>query len=70
LAVQHDPALRSAARVIYEEVYPSEEWAPTNFDDAERLRTVHYRQAVGAAMRARSLLAANGSQLLLFPERG
>lgn len=68
--MQHDPALRTAARVIYEEVYPTEDWTPVGFEEAERLRTVHYRQAVGAAMRARSLLVPAGSQLLLFPGRG
>lgn len=67
--MQHDPALRTAARVMNEEVYPSEEWTPVGFDEAERLRTVHYRQAVGAEMRVRALLVPAGSQLLLFPGR-
>jgi hypothetical protein len=41
--------LRKAAQVIYETVYPNEEWTPVPFEDAERLETVHYRNAVAAA---------------------
>ena len=41
--------LRDAARIIYDTVYPSEEWTPVPFDDAELLETVHYRNAVAAA---------------------
>lgn len=41
--------LRNAAQVIYETVYPNEEWTPVAFDEAERLQTVHYRNAVAAA---------------------
>lgn len=41
--------LRDAARTIYDTVYPSEEWTPVPFEDAERLETVHYRNAVAAA---------------------
>lgn len=55
--MRQDRSLREAARAIYESVYPSEDWAPIGFDDAERYRTVHYRQAVGAAQRARSVFA-------------
>ena len=46
---QQETPLREAARVIYENVYPSEEWTPVPFDEAERLQTVHYRNAVSAA---------------------
>jgi len=63
--MQHDLQLRAAARAIYENVYPSEEWAPIGFDDAERYGTVHYRQAVGAAQDARAVLAAAHQQLPL-----
>ena len=63
--MQHDLRLRAAARAIYEECYPSEEWAPWSFDEAERYRTVHYRQAIGAALSARSVLQANEQQLAL-----
>jgi hypothetical protein len=56
-AMQHDAALRAAARDIYEAVYPGEEWAPVPFDQAERFGTVHYRQAVEAAQRARAQFA-------------
>ena len=63
--MQHDLQLRAAARAIYENVYPSEEWAPIGFDDAERYGTVHYRQAVGAAQDARAVLTAPHQQLPL-----
>jgi hypothetical protein len=48
--------LRAVARVIYEAVYPSEEWAPVGFDDAERFETVHYQQVITAAERAHARL--------------
>lgn len=54
--MEHDLRLRAAARAIYDSCYPSEEWAPVGFDEAERFRTVHYRQAVGAAQHAREVL--------------
>lgn len=63
--LQHDAILREAARAIYDEVYPSDEWAPYSFDEAERYTTVQYRQAIGAAQQARSILAAPGVQLPL-----
>ena len=56
--MQHDLRLRAAARAIYDACYPSEDWAPVGFDEAERCRTVHYRQAVGAALEARDVLVA------------
>lgn len=62
--MQHDLQLRATARAIYENVYPSEEWAPVGFDEAERFRTVHYRQAVGAAQDARSVLLSTTEQQL------
>lgn len=63
--MQHDLKLRDAARAIYDACYPSEEWTPCTFDQAERFGTVHYRQAVGAAQQARSLLTYLGEQLTL-----
>lgn len=63
--MEHDLRLRAAARVIYDACYPSEEWAPVGFDEAERCRTVHYRQAVGAAQQARAVWASAGEQLPL-----
>lgn len=57
MPLDHDPALRATARVIYEAVYPTDDWAPTGFAEAERCGTVHYRQAVDAAQRARATLA-------------
>jgi len=56
--LQHDTLLRAAARAIYDACYPGDEWAPLGFEDAERYATVHYRQAVGAAIEARAVLAA------------
>lgn len=63
--MEHDLRLRAAARAIYDACYPSEDWAPVGFDEAERCRTVHYRQAVGAAQQARAALADAGTQLAL-----
>ena len=64
--MQHDLQLRAAARVIYDACYPSEDWAPVGFDDAERFKTIHYRQAVGAARQARAMLADRADQPTLF----
>lgn len=64
--MRHDALLRAAARAIYDACYPSEDWAPVNFDEAERVRTVHYHQAVDAALRAKGIFAASGEQLALF----
>ena len=47
--MQHDLQLRATARAIYETVYPTEDWAPVAFEEAERRGTIHYRQAVEAA---------------------
>lgn len=65
--MQHDVRLRAVARAIYDSVYPSEDWSPVPFVEAERLGTIHYRQAVDAAQRARGLLAeAMAAQLELI----
>ena len=64
--MQHDPLLRAIARETYDACYPTEDWAPVRFEEAERLGTIHYRQAVDAAQRARALTAATGEQLPLF----
>jgi hypothetical protein len=63
--MEHDLRLRATARAIYDACYPTEEWAPCGFDEAERCGTVHYRQSVGAAQQARSVLAFRGEQLTL-----
>ena len=64
--MEHDLLLRAAARAIYDACYPTEEWAPFGFDEAERFETVHYRQAVGAAQEARwALTSLKERQLLL-----
>lgn len=64
--MEHDLQLRAAARAIYEACYPSEEWAPVGFEEAERFRTIHYRQAVGAAQHARAVLNDHAVQPNLF----
>ncbi len=64
--MEHDVPLRAAARAIYDACYPSDDWAPFGFDEAERYGTVHYRQAVGAAQHARVALSRHGEQALLL----
>ena len=56
--MQHDLRLRAAARAIYDACYPSEEWVPIEFEEAERCGTVHYRQAVVAALKAEGTYAS------------
>ena len=63
--MHHDTQLRAAAKAIYYEVYPSDDWSPLPFEDAERYGTIHYRQAVGAAQRAKAVLSGDEVQLLL-----
>lgn len=57
--------LRDTARAIYDTVYPSEEWTPVGFDEAERHDTVHYRNALSAARMASMLLSDSGDGRLL-----
>lgn len=66
--MEHDLRLRAAARAIYDACYLAGECASLDFDEAERWRTVHYRQAVGAALEARSVLADRTHQSSLFME--
>lgn len=66
--MEHDLQLRAAAHAIYDACYPSEEWAPVGFEEAERFRTIHYRQAVGAAQHARAVLSDRTVQPNLFAE--
>ena len=63
--MEHDLLLRAAARAIYDACYPRDDWSPVSFDEAERCGTVHYRQAVDAALQARAVLAVRGEQLPL-----
>ena len=58
MVMQQDVRLRAAARVIFDTCYPSEDWSPVRFEEAERFGTVHYRQAVEAAQHARVELSA------------
>jgi len=65
--MRHDAQLRTAAQAIFDACYPSEDWSPVRFEEAERFGTVHYRQAVDAALRARSaLVGAAAAQLELI----
>ncbi|OAN64012.1 hypothetical protein [Sphingomonas sp. TDK1] len=68
--MEHDLRLRAVARAIYDACYPSEEWTPVGFEEAERFKTIHYRQAVGAAQQARSVLNDKTVQPSLFAEQG
>jgi hypothetical protein len=51
--------------VIYDAVYPSEDWAPISFEKAQRQKTIHYRQAIEAALLARPVLTDRAEQLSL-----
>jgi len=64
--LRHDLRLRTAASVIYDAVYPSEEWAPVGFEEAERRETIHYRQAVAAALLVRPVLGDRAEQIGLI----
>ena len=65
--MQHDSRLREAARAIYNSVYPSEEWSPLAFEEAEQHRSIHYRNAVEAAQQVQlQFLPDNAHQLRLF----
>ncbi len=64
--MQHDLCLRAAARAIYDACYPSNDWSPLTFEEAERYRTIHYRQAVNAAQDARGVLTDPSVQPDLF----
>lgn len=63
--MEHDLRLRATARAIFDACYPTEDWSPAGFDEAERHQTIHYRQAVEAAQNARAVLAS-APQLDLF----
>ncbi|SMF70462.1 hypothetical protein [Allosphingosinicella indica] len=56
--MHHDPTLRAAARAIYDACYPTDDFAPLAFDDAEKGATIHYRQAVDAAQNAKAILTS------------
>jgi hypothetical protein len=65
MILNHDATLRATSRAIYDTVYPTEEWTPVAFEEAERCGTIHYRQAVDAAIMARTVLVSRGVQLTL-----
>ena len=56
--MQHEVRLRAAAQAIFDACYPSDDWSPVRFAEAERFGTVHYRHAVEAAQHARAELQA------------
>jgi hypothetical protein len=62
--MQHDIGMRAAARAIYEAVYPTEDWAPLGFDEAEQRGTIHYRQAVDAVLRVKRHFGNEGARQL------
>jgi len=62
--MQHDAGMRAAARAVYEAVYSTEDWAPVAFEVAERLGTVHYRQAVEAAVKVADCLLTDADRQL------
>ena len=64
--LEHDHQLRAAARAIYDAVYPSEEWTPVPFDEAEKFGTVHYRNAVAAAREARVQLRGDAARQMVL----
>lgn len=65
--MRHDVELRATAQAIFDACYPSDDWSPLTFIEAERFGTVHYRQAVDAAIRARGMLrSATDAQLSLI----
>ena len=64
--LEHDHQLRAAARAIYDVVYPSEEWTPVPFAEAEKFGTVHYRNAVAAAQIARAQLRADTARQMVL----
>ena len=64
--LEHDHQLRAAARAIYDAVYPSEEWTPVSFAEAEKFGTVHYRNAVAAAQVARVQLSGDPARQMVL----
>ncbi len=67
--MQNDLQLRAAARVIYNNVHPSDDECSAAFDEAESFKTEPYRHAIGAAQEARSVLAQlNHSRFLPLPQ--
>ena len=64
--LEHDHQLRAAARAIYDAVYPSEEWTPVPFAEAEKFGTVHYRNAVAAAREARVQLRGDAARQMVL----
>jgi hypothetical protein len=64
--LRNDLRRNAAVEVIYNAVYPSAEWAPVAFEEARSRETVHYRQAVEAALLARPILSDRAEQLALI----
>ena len=64
--MQHDATMRTAVRAIYDACYPTEDYAPVGFDEAERCGTIRYRQAVEADQQAGSVFAIQGKHLSMI----
>ena len=64
--LEHDHQLRAAAQAIYDAVYPNEEWTPVAFAEAEKFGTVHYRNAVAAALVAREQLSGEPTRQMVL----
>lgn len=64
--LRHDLRLRAAAGVIYDAVYPGEEWTSVSFEEADRRETVQYRHVIEAALLARPILRDTAEQLVLI----
>lgn len=52
------------SRLVKRSLLP-DEWTSVSFEEAERRETIHYRQAVEAALLVRPLLSDRAEQLLL-----
>jgi hypothetical protein len=44
----NDVRLRAATRAIFDACYPSEDWSPVGFEEAESFGAIHYQQACGS----------------------
>lgn len=63
--MRHDARLRAAARVIFDAVYPTDEFTPVAFEQAEQFEIIHYRRAVEAPQVC-FLVVGDGEQLVLI----
>jgi hypothetical protein len=64
--MRRDLQLRATARAIYDACYPTDDWAPVGFEEAERFCTIHHCLAVGAAQQVRAEWIKTDPQRSLF----